>query len=94
MMTGSFGEFVYLARTDEPAIGTELDHFGVLVDSIEEMEAIAGRASAYEDGALRASVTPIGSRTTEGPTATWTLTSCYITFAPLPTLELQHLRRH
>jgi hypothetical protein len=93
MMTGSFGEFVYLARTDEPTTG-ELDHFGVLVDSIDELEAIARRASAYDNDGLRASVTAIGSRTTKGPSATWTLTSCYITFAPLPTLELQHLTRH
>src|SRR3954454_9679854 len=64
MMTGSFGEFVYLARSDDPAIGTEkgdLDHFGVLIDSIEELEAIAERAGAYEAEGRRASVTAIGS---------------------------------
>src|SRR4051812_24742005 len=97
MMTGSFGEFVYLARSDDPAIGTsdgELDHFGVLIDAIDELEAIARRAGTYEADGMRASVTDIGSRTTVGPPANWTLTSCYITFPPLPTLELQHLTQH
>jgi hypothetical protein len=96
MMTGTFGEFVYLARSDDPALATnkgELDHFGVLLDSVEEMETIAARADAYEADGKKASVTAIGSRTTEGPTASWTLTSCYITYPPLPTLELQHLKR-
>ena len=97
MMTGSFGEFVYLARSDDPALHSgdgELDHFGVLVESIEELESIAARAGAYDASGRRASVTPIGSRTTAGAATTYTLTSCYITFAPLPTLELQHLARH
>jgi hypothetical protein len=97
MTTGSFGEFVYLARSDDPALLSErgeLDHFGVLVESIEEMKAISERASAFESADRHAHVTDIGARTTNGPTATYTLTSCYITYAPLPTVELQHLHRH
>jgi hypothetical protein len=95
MMTGSFGEFVYLARSDDPRNERgELDHFGVLVDSVDELDAIAERAHAYHDGERKPSVTDIGSMTTRGPTATYTLTSCYITYAPLPTVEVQHLNRH
>ncbi len=97
MMTGSFGEFVYLARSDDPALASadgELDHFGVLVESLDELEAVAARATTYDASGRRASVTPIGSRTTTGSATTYTLSSCYITFAPLPTVELQHLQRH
>ncbi len=101
MMTGSFGEFVYLARSDDAALASpdsaargELDHFGLLVDSVDELESIARRAELFHSGSHTASVSPIGARTTTGPTATYTLTSCYITYPPLPTVELQHLRRH
>jgi len=91
MYTGTFGQFVYLAMGEPNAAQTTVDHFGLQVSTLEELEGIVARAEARAVGDDRVHVTEIHSRTTHGPTADYTLTSAYISFVLPVTVELQHI---
>jgi hypothetical protein len=93
MYTGVFAQFIYLARGDPDSLGGDLDHFGLQIDTLAELEALVAKAQEIAARDPRVTVTPIGSRTTEGPTHDFTLTSAYIGFTPPFTVELQHLHR-
>ena len=96
MYTGTFGQFVYLAK-GEPAAGSSggsaVEHFGLQVATLDELEAIVGRAQARAATDDRVRVTDVHARTTHGPTADYTLTSAYIGFVLPFTVELQHIAR-
>jgi len=94
MYTGTFGQFVYLAVGEPGSARPAVDHFGLQVATLDELEGIVGRAKARAASDERVRVTDIHSRTTQGPTADYTLTSAYIGFALPLTIELQHLARH
>ena len=98
LYTGTFGQFVYLAMggaKGESKGGSEsVDHFGLQVATLEELEAIVARARARAEADDRVRVSDVGSRTTHGPTADYTLTSAYIGFVLPMSIELQHLARH
>jgi hypothetical protein len=93
LYTGTFGQFVYLAKGEAAGRPSVVDHFGLQVATLGELEAIVARAKARAEKDDRVSVTDIRSRTTHGPTADYTLTSAYITFALPLSIELQHLAR-
>jgi hypothetical protein len=93
LATGAFGQFVYLLPSDQPMRTDALDHFGLLVGTIEELDAALERAVAYRDRDARVRVIDKHARTTHGPSADYTLTSGYIGFALPMMVELQHLAR-
>jgi hypothetical protein len=90
LYTGAFGQFIYLLPSDEPMTAPPLDHFGVLVDSLEELHAIVERAKAW-DGVR---IIDVHDRITHGPATDYTLTSAYIGYRLPLMIELQHLARH
>jgi hypothetical protein len=94
MYTGTFGQFVYLAKGEPGASGSAVEHFGLQVATLGELESIVSRARARAAGDDRVRVTDVHSRTTHGPTADYTLTSAYIGFALPFTVELQHIARN
>ena len=94
LATGAFGQFIYLLPSDEPMRTDALDHFGLLVDSIEELDAVLARASAFRERDERVRIIDKHARTTHGPSADYTLTSGYVGFALPMMVELQHLARH
>ena len=47
LATGAFGQFVYLLPSDEPMRTDPIDHFGVLTESLAELDGIVERAQAY-----------------------------------------------
>lgn len=94
MYTGTFGQFVYLAVGAPGSAPPAVDHFGLQVATLEELEGIVSRARARAENDERVRVTDIHARTTHGPSADFTLTSAYIGFALPLTIELQHLARH
>lgn len=94
LYTGEFGQFVYLLPADEEVQAPFGDHFGLQVETLEELHAIAERARARAATDDRVRVSPIEARTTHGPTATYTLTSVYIGFRLPLAIELQHLARN
>ncbi len=94
LYTGVFAQFIYLLPGDPYVVAPALDHFGLQVGSLEELEGIVARAEARQADDPRVRIIPIKSRTTPGPTHDYTLTSAYIGFLLPLMVELQHLARH
>lgn len=92
LYTGAFGEFLYLAPHDDPA-GAPLDHVGMQVATLDELEAIVVRARARRERDERVEVSDIGARTTYGPSGSYTLSSAYIRFVLPFSIELQNIAR-
>jgi hypothetical protein len=92
LYTGEFGEFLYLAPTDEPG-GVAVDHVGMQVATRDELEAIVARARARQADDDRVQVSDVGARTTHGPSGDYVLSSAYIRFALPFSIELQNIAR-
>lgn len=93
LYTGAFGQFVYLLPAVPPLTAPPLDHFGMQVDTLEDLHAIVGRAKQYASRDDRVRVIDIHARTTHGAVDDYTLTSAYIGFVLPLMIELQHLER-
>jgi hypothetical protein len=94
MYTGAFGQFVYLLPGDPALHAPELDHFGLQVETLDELHAIVGRTKKRRSSDERVKLIDVHARTTHGPTHDYTLTSAYIGFVLPLMIELQHLERH
>jgi hypothetical protein len=94
LATGAFGQFVYLLPSDDPMRTDPMDHFGLLVESLDDLDDILGRATAYAERDPRVRVVPRHARITHGPTTDYTLTSGYVGFLLPLMVEVQHLARH
>src|SRR5438874_6519132 len=44
-----FGQFVFLTGDEPHMTGPRMDHFGLEVDTMEELEEMLGRAKAYKE---------------------------------------------
>ena len=94
LYTGTFGQFVYLLpATGEHLRAPRLDHFGILVDSLDEIHGAVERADAFRARDPRVEIIDVHERVTHGPTRDYTLTSAYIGFVLPLMIELQHLVR-
>jgi hypothetical protein len=81
-----FDQFVFLVGGDEAAKVRPRDHFGMAVDTVDELDDILGRA--HERAAVDTRVTVIDkSAETFGPV---TLTSFYTGFLLPMMIEVQH----
>jgi len=94
LYTGTFAQFVYLLPGDPYLRAPAMDHFGLQVSTITELEAIVDRAKARQARDDRVTIIYVHARTTAGPTHDYTLTSAYIGFVLPLLVELQHLERH
>ena len=93
LYTGAFGQFVYLLPASPPMQAPPLDHFGLQVSSLAEIDTIVAAARAYQERDDRVRIIERESRTTHGTTDDYTLTSAYIGFVLPLMIELQHLER-
>jgi hypothetical protein len=93
LYTGEYGQFVYLLPGEPALTAPALDHFGLQVSTIPELEAIVERAQATAARDPRVRVIDIEARTTHGPKHTYTLTSAYVGFLLPLMVEIQHLVR-
>jgi hypothetical protein len=93
LYTGAFGQFVYLLPATPAMQAPPLDHFGLLVDTVEELEAIVARAAKVKERDDRVRIIERSQRTTAGATDDFVLTSAYIGFVLPLMIELQHLER-
>lgn len=93
MMTGAFGEFVYLLPGDPWLVSPRLDHFGLQVAELGQLEAILDRAKARAALDDQVTVIDIESRTTHGPTHDYVLTNAYVGFVLPLMVELQYITR-
>jgi hypothetical protein len=94
LATGAFGQFVYLLPSDDPMRTDPMDHFGVLVDTLADLDGILDRARAYASHDDRVRIIDRHARVTHGPTADYTLTSGYVGYRLPLMVEVQHLARH
>jgi hypothetical protein len=94
LYTGAFGQFVYLLPGDPYLRAPAMDHFGVQVASLDQLQAIVDKAKARQASDERVTLIDVHARTTQGPTADYVLTSAYIGFVMPLLVELQHLERH
>jgi hypothetical protein len=93
LYTGEFGQFVYLAPGSVPGDGARLDHFGLQVSTLAELEEIVARAEARRGADDRVAVSAIGARTTRGPSGEFVLTNAYVQFLLPFSIELQNISR-
>jgi len=81
-----YDQFVFLVAGDEPMSAPEGDHFGMGVDTVEELEELHRRAEAYQRRDPRVRLTDISTEEHPG----LTLTSFYVGFLLPLTVEVQH----
>jgi hypothetical protein len=93
LYTGTFGQFVYLLPTVPHLVCPALDHFGLQVSSVGELQEIVDRAKVRKSTDDRVRIIDVEKRVTEGPTHDYTLTSAYIGFVLPMMVEIQHLER-
>ncbi len=93
LTTGRFAEFVYLLPGDPFMVTPALDHFGLQVSTVAELEDIVHRAEARRAQDDRVRIIDVDARTTHGPTHDFTLTNAYIGFILPLMVELQHITR-
>jgi len=93
LYTGAPAQFVYLLPADPFLVAPSLDHFGLQVSTLAELEALVDRAKAFQQHDPRVRVIDISQRVTHGPNADYVLTSAYIGFLMPLMVELQHLQR-
>ena len=91
LYTGVFAQFIYLLPAEPFVVAPALDHFGLQVDTTEELQSIVDRAKARQARDDRVRIIDIKARTTPGPTHDYVLTSAYIGFLLPLMVELQHL---
>ena len=94
LYTGTFAEFLYLLPGEEYLVAPSLDHFGLQVDSLDELHELVARAKQRAEGDDRVRIIDVHARTTHGPKYDYVLTSAYIGFVLPLMIELQHLQRH
>lgn len=90
LMTGQM-QFVYLLPGDPALECPRLDHFGLELSSVEEIEAIVAKARAWQEKDDRVQIIDVKARSSEGPRGNYVLTSAYIGFRLPMMVELQHL---
>jgi hypothetical protein len=90
LMTGQM-QFVYLLPGDPALECPRLDHFGLEVSSVAEIEEIVAKAKAWQEKDDRVSIIDVKARASEGPRGKYVLTSAYVGFRLPMMVELQHL---
>ena len=93
LYTGTFAQFVYLLPGNPFLVAPRLDHFGLQVATLAELEAIVERTRSRAATDDRVQIVDVSTRTTPGPTHDYTLTNAYIGFVLPLMIELQHLDR-
>ena len=92
LYTGEFGQFVYLLPGTPALTAPALDHFGLLVDTRDELHAIADKVRRWQARDERVRFIDVHDRTTHGETTDYTLTSMYVGFLLPLMMEVQHLQ--
>jgi hypothetical protein len=90
LMTGQM-QFVYLLPGDPALECPRLDHFGLEVSSVAEIDEIVAKAKTWQEKDDRVQIIDVKARSSEGPRGQYVLTSAYIGFLLPMMVELQHL---
>jgi hypothetical protein len=97
LYTGAFAQFIYLLPGD-PDTGEHmhtppLDHFGLHVQTLDELHATVARAKGLAEQDDRVRIIDVDERVTHGPEDDYVLTNAYIGFLLPLMVELQHIDR-
>ncbi len=92
LYTGELRQYLYLLpAADDFLSAPRLDHFGLEIDSVDELVAILDRAKEYRKKDDRVTIIDLDEMVTHGPTSDYTLTNAYIGFLIPLMIELQHI---
>ena len=86
MMAYRYDQFVFLIADDPPMTGPRLDHFGMGVDTMEQLDEFLAKAKAYRDKDDRVDLIDKKAETWPG----LTLTSFYVGYLLPLMVEVQH----
>ena len=86
LMAYRYGQFVFLIADEPHMTGPRMDHFGLEVDTMDELDDMLSRARAYADKDDRVDVID-KSAETHGPV---TVTSFYVGYLLPMMVEVQH----
>jgi hypothetical protein len=92
LYTGSLGQFLYLLPAqDEFMVTPNMDHLGLEVSSMQELEEILERVKTYKEKDDRVRFTEVGAMVTRYGEKQYTLSNAYIWFLIPLWIELQHI---
>jgi len=80
-------QFVFLIADDPPMVCPRLDHFGMSVETVDELDDMLARARAFQAGNDRVEIVEKNADEHEG---ILTLTSFYVRFLLPMMIEVQH----
>jgi hypothetical protein len=86
-----YDQFVFLIADDPPMTCPRLDHFGMSVSTVEELDAMLARAQAYKERDDRVRII---DRKVERYEAGLALTSFYVGYLLPMMVEIQHYDWH
>jgi hypothetical protein len=90
MMAYTYDQFVFLIADEPHMTGPRLDHFGMQVDTMEDLEDMLARAKAYKEKDERVDLIDIEAER-YGPL---TITSFYVGYLLPMMVEVQHFQLH
>jgi hypothetical protein len=94
LYTGTLGQFLYLLPAkDEFMVTPNMDHFGMEVSSMEELNEILERVKAYKAKDDRVRLTDVGAMVTRYGEKQYTLSNAYVWFLLPLWIELQHIEQ-
>ncbi len=83
-----FDQFVFLIADDSPMTAPRMDHFGMGVETIDQMDEMLAKAQAYKEKDDRVDIVDKSSET-YGPV---TITSFYVGYMLPMMIEVQHFQ--
>ena len=83
----SYDQFVFVVAEDEPMACPRTDHFGMSVDTVEELDAFHRRAVAFGADDDRVAVSPVA---TEDHHGVLELRNFYVSYLLPLSIEVQH----
>jgi hypothetical protein len=90
LMAYRYGQFVFLIADEPHMTGPRMDHFGMQVDTLEELDEMLDRARAYKEKDDRVDIID-KSAENHGPL---TITSFYVGYLLPMMVEVQHFQIH
>ena len=90
LMAYRYDQFVFLIADEPHMTGPRMDHFGMQVDTLEELDEMLERARAYKEKDGRADIVD-KSAENHGPL---TITSFYVGYLLPMMVEVQHFQIH
>jgi hypothetical protein len=86
MQVYSYNQFVFLIADDAPMTAPRMDHFGIQVDTMEELDRLLGRCRSYQDKDPRVDIVDKSADVYPG----MTITSFYVRYLLPMMVEVQH----